>query len=304
MVDNGRGFGLAEVAGRHSGNQGLISTPERADLIDARLHVMTAPGRGTRVSLVVPVKPDQNTTHPLESPMPKKTPAQNNIRILVVDDHPLFRQGVRGALDAEPDMEVVGEAADGEQALTMAAELLPDVVLSDVNIPGPDGVEITRSLKGVLPRTPVILMTAYDDEEQLFDAIKVGAAAYFLKDLAPNELMDGIRRVSRGEYLINENVLSKPMVASRVLKQFTDFSPDEKEVEPLFVPLSNREIEVLDQIAKGNSNKEIARALKISDQTVKNHITSILRKLAVNDRTQAVVYAIRHGWIKMEELPK
>ncbi|HEX2923168.1 MAG TPA: response regulator transcription factor [Chloroflexota bacterium] len=236
--------------------------------------------------------------------MPKKTPAQNNIRILVVDDHPLFRQGVRGALDAEPDMEVVGEAADGEQALTMAAELLPDVVLSDVNIPGPDGVEITRSLKGVLPRTPVILMTAYDDEEQLFDAIKVGAAAYFLKDLAPNELMDGIRRVSRGEYLINENVLSKPMVASRVLKQFTDFSPDEKEVEPLFVPLSNREIEVLDQIAKGNSNKEIARALKISDQTVKNHITSILRKLAVNDRTQAVVYAIRHGWIKMEELPK
>jgi DNA-binding NarL/FixJ family response regulator len=236
--------------------------------------------------------------------MPKKTSVQKKIRILVVDDHPLFRQGVRWALDAEPDMEVVGEAADGEQALTMSMELVPDVVLSDVNIPGPDGVEITRALKGVLPRTPVILMTAYDDEEQLFDAIKVGAAAYFLKDLGPTELMDGIRRVSHGEYLINENVLSKPMVASRVLKQFTDFSPEEKGVEPLFVPLSNREIEVLDQIAKGNSNKEIARALKISDQTVKNHITSILRKLAVNDRTQAVVYAIRHGWIKMEELPR
>jgi len=236
--------------------------------------------------------------------MATKPPVENKIRILVVDDHPLFRQGVRWALNAEADMEVVGEAADGEQALAMAAELAPDVVLSDVNIPGPDGVEITRSLKNVLPRTPVILMTAYDDEEQLFDAIKVGAAAYFLKDLSPTELMDGIRRVSQGEYLINENVLSKPMVASRVLKQFTAFTPDDKGMEPLFVPLSNREIEVLEQIAKGNSNKEIARLLKISDQTVKNHITSILRNLAVNDRTQAVVHAIRHGWIKMEALPK
>ncbi len=235
--------------------------------------------------------------------MAQKTSIHKKIRILIVDDHPLFRQGVRWALEAEPDIEVVGEAADGEQALEMAGELIPDVVLSDVNIPGPDGVEITRALKGALPRTPVILMTAYDDEEQLFNAIRVGAAAYFLKDLGPQELMDGIRRVSRGEYLINESVLSKPMVASRVLKQFSDIPSDAKEVEPLFIPLSNREIEVLEQIAKGNSNKEIARALKISDQTVKNHITSILRKLAVNDRTQAVVYAIRHGWIKMEELP-
>ncbi|MGE5619364.1 MAG: response regulator [Sphingomonadaceae bacterium] len=237
--------------------------------------------------------------------MAQKTSAKRKIRVLVVDDHPLFRQGVRWALEAEPDIEVVGEAADGEQALEMANQLAPDLVLSDVNIPGPDGVEITRALKGALPRTAVILMTAYDDEEQLFNAIRVGASAYFLKDLGPRELMDGIRRVSRGEYLINENVLSKPMVASRVLKQFSDLSSDAdtKEVEPLFIPLSNREIEVLEQIAKGNSNKEIARALRISDQTVKNHITSILRKLAVNDRTQAVVYAIKHGWIKMEELP-
>ncbi len=206
-------------------------------------------------------------------------------------------------MEAEPDIDVVGEAADGEQALEMATTLTPDVVLSDVNIPGPDGVEIARALKGALPNTSVILMTAYDDEEQLFNAIRVGAAAYFLKDLGPSELMDGIRRVSRGEYLINESVLSKPMLASRVLQQFADLASEGKEVEPLFVPLSNREIEVLEQIARGNSNKEIARALKISDQTVKNHITSILRKLAVNDRTQAVVYAIRHGWIKMEELP-
>lgn len=209
---------------------------------------------------------------------------------------------MRFALDAEPGIEVVGEAADGEEALRMAAELAPDVVLSDVNIPGPDGVEIVRSLKSALPHTAVILMTAYDDEDQLFDAVRVGAAAYFLKDLGPIELMDSIRRVSQGEYLINESVLSKPLVASRVLKQFNQLSSTEVDVEPLFVPLSNREIEVLDYIAQGNSNKEIARALGISDQTVKNHITSILRKLAVNDRTQAVVYAIRHGWIKMDEI--
>lgn len=229
---------------------------------------------------------------------------QNKIRIMIVDDHPLFRQGVRFALDAEPDFEVVGEAADGDQALRMAAETAPDVVLSDINIPGPDGVEIVRSLKSVLPHTGVILMTAYDDEDQLFDAVRVGAAAYFLKDLGPTDLMDSIRRVSRGEYLINENFLSKPLVASRVLKQFSELSASDRDVEPLFVPLSNREIEVLDYIAQGNSNKEIARALGISDQTVKNHITSILRKLAVNDRTQAVVYAIRHGWIKMDEIAK
>ncbi len=205
---------------------------------------------------------------------------------------------------AEPDIEVVGEAADGDRALKLARELAPDVVLSDVNIPGPDGVELTRALKGMLPKTAVVLMTAYDEEEQLFDAIRVGASAYFLKDLGPQELMDGIRRVSRGEYLINENVLSKPMVASRILRQFDDLPESNTDLEPLFIPLSNREIEVLEQIAKGNSNKEIARVLKISDQTVKNHITSILRKLDVNDRTQAVVYAIRRGWIKMEELPE
>lgn len=229
------------------------------------------------------------------------TTPQKTIRVLVVDDHPLFLQGVRWAIDAEPDIEVVAEAGDGNQALKLAEILAPDVVLSDVNIPGPDGVELARALKRILPNTGVILMTAYDDEEQLFNAIRVGAAAYFLKDLGPSELMDGIRRVSRGEYLINENVLSKPMIASRVLREFSSADVD-AETESIFIPLSNREIEVLEQIARGNSNKEIARALKISDQTVKNHITSILRKLAVNDRTQAVVYAIRHGWIKMDEL--
>ncbi|HEX9014699.1 MAG TPA: response regulator transcription factor [Chloroflexota bacterium] len=232
------------------------------------------------------------------------SPDRKKIRVLVIDDHPLFRQGVRFALDSEPDIHVVGEAADGDEALRLAVELAPDVVLSDVNIPGPDGVEIVRNLKGKLPHTAVILMTAYDDEDQLFDAVRVGAAGYFLKDLGPQELMDSIRRVNKGEYLINETVLSTPLMASRVLKEFNELSTEDDDVEPLFIPLSNREIEVLDLIAHGNSNKEIAKELGISDQTVKNHITSILRKLAVNDRTQAVVFAIRHGWIKMDEVAR
>jgi len=224
------------------------------------------------------------------------------ISVVIADDHPIFRQGIRGVLESEPDIQVVGEASEGKQAIALARALAPDILIVDVHMPDIDGLEVTRTVKMHLPRTGIILVTAYDDEEQLFQAIKVGAAAFYLKDIRPDELLDGIRRVNAGEYLINESVLTKPVVASRVLKQFRDLAMAGQDIEPLFVPLSAREIEVLDLIARGNSNKEIARALKISDQTVKNHITSILRKLAVNDRTQAVVYALRRGWIKMQEL--
>ncbi len=226
----------------------------------------------------------------------------DKIRILLADDHPIFLQGLRGILNAESDFEVVAEARDGNEALDLAQSQTPDVILVDANITGKPGVEVTKAVKTQLPSTGVIILTASDDEEQLFQAIKVGAAGYFLKDVQPQLLIDSIRRVSNGEYLINESVLTKPLVASRVLQQFRDLAMSGQDVEPLFVPLSAREIEVLEHIARGNSNKEIARNLKISDQTVKNHITSILRKLAVNDRTQAVVYALRHGWIKMNEV--
>ena len=222
------------------------------------------------------------------------------IRVFAVDEHILFRQGVRAAVTNEPDIEWIGESEDGEEAFETICSLSPDVVLMDVKLPTMDGLELTRKIRLRSPGIGVILMSAQEDEELLFQAIKVGAAAYYTKSVRPEELLSGIRRVAQGEYLINESVLTRPLVASRVLKQFRDLSLVEHDIEPLFAPLSSREMEILDYIARGNSNKEIARALKISDQTVKNHITSILRKLAVNDRTQAVVFALRRGWIKVD----
>ena len=220
-------------------------------------------------------------------------------RILIVDDHPLFRQGVRWTLESQTNFEIVGEAADGLAAIRMADQLAPDLVLVDINLPGMNGLEVARVIKRHQPQVGIVVLTVYEDDEQLFNAIKVGAAAYSRKDIGPEELANMIREVAAGKYLINDYVLSRPFVASRVLDQFRELAAGEHDGESLFAPLTSREVEILDCIARGNSNKEIARILSISDQTVKNHITSILRKLAVNDRTQAVIYALRHGWIKM-----
>ena len=157
----------------------------------------------------------------------------------------------------------------------------------------------------------IIILTPSKDEERLFQAIKVGAAAYFTRNITPDELIDAIRKVSHGEYLIDEDVLAKPELATRVLDTFRKMGStveeeeeEEDETKNIYSPLSSREVEILDYIARGNSNKEIAKSLKISDQTVKNHITSILKKLSVNDRTAAVVHALRHGWIKMHTEPE
>lgn len=222
------------------------------------------------------------------------------VQILIVDDHPLFRRGIRWSLETENDLVVVGEAADGHEALSMADRYSPDVVLLDINLPGLNGIEVARLLKRRHPRLGIIIVTMHEDDEQLFNAIRVGAAAYCTKDVDPSHIVGLIRRVSHGEYLINENVLSHPFVASRVLDQFRELARIDQESESVFSPLTPREVEILDCVARGNSNKEIASLLGISDQTVKNHITSILRKLQVNDRTQAVIYALRHGWIKLE----
>jgi DNA-binding NarL/FixJ family response regulator len=220
---------------------------------------------------------------------------------MIVDDHPLFRRGVRWSLESESDILVVGECGDGQTATQMADMLLPDVILIDINMPQMSGLEVTRILKRRHPQTGIIILTMHEDDEQLFHAIRVGAAAYCTKDIEAADLVKLIRRVARGEYLINENVLSRPFVASKVLDQFRDLPQVDQGTEGVFSPLTPREVEILDYVAQGNSNKEIARILNISDQTVKNHITSILRKLAVNDRTQAVIYALRHGWIRLAE---
>jgi len=224
----------------------------------------------------------------------------NKVRILLIDDHPLFRQGVTWTLSNQPDLEIVGEVADGQAAIQQADILVPDLVLCDINLPGMNGLEVTRILKRRHPQMAVIILTLHEDDEQLFHAIRVGASAYAIKDIAAQDLISLIRRVGRGEYLINENVLSRPFFASKVLDQFRELATLDEAADTVFSPLTPREVEILDCVARGNSNKEIARLLSISDQTVKNHITSILRKLAVNDRTQAVIYALRHGWIKLD----
>ena len=222
-------------------------------------------------------------------------------RVLIVDDHPIFRHGVRYTLEASGEFEVVGEAADGQKAIQVAEQLNPDVMLVDINLPGLNGLEVARVVRRRLPQTALIILTVYEDDEQLFNAIKVGAAAYSPKDISPDQLLQITRLVAQGHYLINENVLSRPFVTSRVLKQFRELASVEQEGHMVFAPLTGREVEILDCIARGRSNKQIAMDLNISDQTVKNHITAILRKLNVNDRTQAVIYAMRHGWIRVEE---
>ncbi len=223
------------------------------------------------------------------------------VRILLVDDHALFRLGMRQILEQEPDFDVVAEADDSRSAFEAAEQHDPDIVLLDLSIPAPGGIETTQRIKREVPSTGIIALAAAEDEDQLFDAIKAGAAAFILKDIGPDDLVTIIRRVNGGEYLINDKVFARPAVASRVLKEFRELAVYGQEAAPIFAPLSPREVEILDNIAKGMTNKQVAYSLSISEQTVKNHMSSILRKLSVNDRTQAVVYAMKQGWIRIPE---
>jgi len=233
---------------------------------------------------------------------PSDRKAQDEItRILIVDDHALFRVGIANILGREPDLEVVGEAEDSRSAVDRALETSPDIILMDLSLPSPGGIETTQRIKRELPATGIIVLAVNEDEDSLFDAIKAGAAAFILKDVGPDDLVTIIRRVADGEFLINDKVFSKPAVATRVLKEFRELAVYGQEAAPIFAPLSPREVEILDNIAQGMTNKQVAYALTISEQTVKNHMSSILRKLSVNDRTQAVVYAMRQGWIRMPE---
>ena len=223
------------------------------------------------------------------------------IRVMIVDDHPLFLQGLRQVLEAEEDVRVVGAATDGPEALTMACRLTPDVVLLDINLPSMNGMQVARLLKADLPNTAVIMLSAYHDESQVFHAVRAGASAYCPKDVTPETLVDAVRQVSQGFYVIEENVLSKPELAEWIRQRFVGFGAFWEGSEDMFMPLSNREMDILQLITRGMSNKQVALELGISHQTVKNHMTSILRKLAVNDRTQAAVYALRKGWIRLQD---
>jgi len=227
------------------------------------------------------------------------------INLLIVDDHPLFRQGVRWSLNEEQDIKVIGDAPSAEEALEFISVSAPDVVLVDINLPNMDGLEMTRLVHRTYPSVGVIVLSMRESDEQAFNALRAGAAAYYSKEIHPTQLAQSIRRVARGEYVINEVMFDEPKVAARILNQFRDMDRGVTTAEEVnfavFSPLSEREIEVLDKIAGGSSNKEIAEGLGISTQTVKNHISSILRKLSLNDRTQAVIYALRRGWIETPE---
>lgn len=225
----------------------------------------------------------------------------SEIKLLIVDDHPVFRQGLCDVLETDPQMKVVGQAADGEVAIEMAYEVRPDVILMDINLPTINGLQVTRKIKAQLNDVKVVMITGYDDAEQVFHALRAGASAYCAKDTTPEALIRIIHAVRDGNYVVNEKVMNHDEVVSWVEQKIGRFAgPLEGDAEDLFIPLSPREMEILEHVTKGLSNKEIAYKLGISHQTVKNHMTAILRKLRVDDRTQAAVYALQHGWVRLE----
>ncbi len=212
----------------------------------------------------------------------------DSVTLLITDDHVLVRQGIRTFLELQPDLTVLGEADSGEVAVRMAAELVPDVVLMDLVMPGMGGVEATRQLKQVSPRSQIIVLTSYHEDEYIFPALRAGALSYVLKDVGPDELAETVRKAARGESVLH------PRVASRVVQELQGRKRD---TPNLFTDLSDRELDVLRLIADGRSNAEIADILVISEKTVKSHVSNILGKLHIMDRTQAAVFAWQQGLV-------
>ncbi len=217
----------------------------------------------------------------------------------MVDDHPLFRQGLKDAMRLEDDIRVIGEGATGDEALRLVRELQPDVALMDINLPDVNGLQVTRQIKSERLRTAVVMLTAYDDVEQILHAFRAGASAYCPKDIAPGRLVEIVRQVSQGHYVVSDQVYDKEGIQAWVEKGISQATrPYLDDTEEVFSPLSPREMEILQFVTRGLSNKQIAQALGISHQTVKNHMTAILHKLDVEDRTQAAMYAVGHGWVR------
>lgn len=208
------------------------------------------------------------------------------ITVLVVDDHAVVRKGVRGYLETQPDLVVVGEAASGEEAVRFVMELVPDVVLMDLVMPGMDGVEATRRIRHASPRTQVMVLTSHHEDVHIFPAIKAGAISYLLKDVAPQELAEAVRAAARGDAVIH------PRVAARLMAELRGARA---ETPNPFTELTDREMDVLRLIAEGLSNADIAERLVLSEKTIKGYVSNILSKLHLADRTQVAVYAWREG---------
>ena len=214
------------------------------------------------------------------------------IRVFIVDDHPVVCDGIRRMLETEPDIEVVGEAHSAEEAIANIPSLNPDIVLMDVRLPGMDGIDAVRHLKRVRSGLNVIILTSYGDE-YLAQAVEAGATGYLLKRAGRTELIRAIRATLEGESPID------PSLTREMFAEFADLARSKRRFSSVEFPLSTRETQILEQIAQGKSNKEIASSLAISEQTVKNHITSILNNLNAHDRTQAVVIGLRKGLISI-----
>ncbi len=213
------------------------------------------------------------------------------IRVAIVDDQPLFSEGVGRVVEAQPGMEIVGVAHDGESGVRMCRELKPDVVLMDINMPVMNGVEATRGIRSLLPDTKVLILTVNSDDAYVFQGIKAGATGYLLKDCTPEDLSRAIRTVHAGDTII------VPEIARKMLLAF-----EEAEEEPSAPHLTERELEIITALAHGRANKQIARDLSISEKTVRNHISNIYKKLHVYDKLGAVLYAIREGLVDVDDL--
>jgi two-component system response regulator DegU len=219
------------------------------------------------------------------------------IKVCIISPQSLFRQGVRHSLAEVREIEITSEA-ESDDALSVVESSLPDVVMVDIDIPSDGGLKLARQIRQRLPNIGVIVLTSNPDDDQLFQSIKAQASAYLSKDITAEELANTVKRTAKGEHPINESFTSHPKVAEQVLHHFRDL-PLGQGAESFVSPVTAREQEILNYMAKGYLNKQIALALEISEQTVKNHVTSILRKLNANARTQAVVEAIKHGLVSI-----
>lgn len=213
------------------------------------------------------------------------------IKVAIVDDQRLFVDGLAKILGIQPDMVVVGRAHTGEEAVELCLRAEPDVVLMDLSMPGMGGISATRKLLGLLPRTQVLVLTVHTEDANLFQAIKAGAQGYILKDCTPEDLTSAIQSVHAGDTITSPDIAKKMITTFEGIRSNTELTPS----------LTEREIEVIKALAQGKSNKEIARDLDISEKTVRNHASNIYKKLHIFDRTQAVIYAVRHGLVDLEQ---